>query len=105
MVSMPKVEADAFPRNDGRAERIGATRALVPDDVVDAFVRGMFWTDPLVDSVVEDFAHMKPGIGWQLLDNALASLSPRPAGAPESLEALLDPVMFPPEWFDAEQVR
>lgn len=102
---MPKVELDALPFDEGRAMRINAARAVVPGDVVDAFVRGMFWTDPLVDAAVEDFANLEPGVGWRLLDEALASSSPRAAGAPVSLEALLEPVMSPPDWFDAEQVR
>ncbi|KZS68989.1 hypothetical protein A4G27_27730 [Mycobacterium kansasii] len=68
------------------------------------FVDGMFRTDSLVDAVAEELAR-SGSAGWQALDQALAFVRPTVDGAPPSLEALLDPVMSPPAWFDAEQVR
>lgn len=105
MVSIASVEASAVPHDDGRGDRITRARQVVSDEVADQFLRGMFWTDPLVDQVVADFAALDRGRGWRLLDQALDAKTASVPGAPESLTALLDPVMRPPSWLDPEQVR
>ncbi|QBS45309.1 hypothetical protein DMB37_39760 [Nocardia sp. CS682] len=97
-------ETELLP-DDDREARLAAIGQGVPDQVRKRFLHGMFWTDGLVDTVVEDFADMDRGRGWRLLDEALNSVTPFVAGAPASLRELLGPLMEPPSWFDADKVR
>ncbi|MGH9137141.1 MAG: oxygenase MpaB family protein [Acidimicrobiales bacterium] len=87
-----------------RARRLDSARATFPAELVERFERGLFETDTVVDRVVEDFAALPSGLGWQLLERALASQQATVPGAPASLEALLAPLMDPPAWFDADRV-
>lgn len=88
----------------GRTARIAAARECFPGDAVDMFVEGMFRTDQLVDTVAEELAECGRA-GWQALDQVLSSGRSMADVAPASLGPLLDPLMSPPSWFDAEQVR
>ncbi|MEC3920109.1 oxygenase MpaB family protein [Nocardia sp. CDC160] len=97
--------AATIPFDATRSERIDRARAYVPDDAVDRVVRGMFRTDTVIDTVVEDFATLGRGTGWRLLARALRDRDPSPPGAPDSLRELLTPLMNPPKWFDPDQVR
>ncbi|MTK31174.1 DUF2236 domain-containing protein [Nocardia seriolae] len=72
---------------------------------MDRVVRGMFRTDTVIDTAVEDFATLGRGTGWRLLANALRDRDPNPPGAPDSLRELLTPLLTPPDWFDPDQVR
>ncbi|WP_280264780.1 oxygenase MpaB family protein [Nocardia wallacei] len=93
------------PFDAGRARRLDIARTTLPTDLVDRFERGMFRTDALADAVVEDFAEMGRGRCWPLLERALRERRADVAGAPRSLRTLLGPLLEPPPWFDAEQVR
>ncbi|WP_459970767.1 oxygenase MpaB family protein [Mycobacterium sp. MUNTM1] len=88
----------------GRAARIAAAREQFPDNAVDVFVDNMFRTDVLVDAVAEELAGKGP-VGWRRFDEALALARPSVRGAPVSLEPMLEPLLRPPSWFDAAQVR
>jgi len=94
-----------LPFELGRAGRVADAKVALPVDVVEAFHTGMFRTDALVDALADDIAAMPRGEGWQFLDRALRDRTPAVPGAPPSLEALLAPLMDPPAWYDAEQIK
>lgn len=81
-LEMTGVDLSAIPHDAARTGRVTAAWAAVPARVMNDFVRGMFWTDPLVDPVVEDFAHLGCSPGWRILDRALESTSPSVPGEP-----------------------
>ncbi|MVU82185.1 DUF2236 domain-containing protein [Nocardia sp. ET3-3] len=93
------------PFDAARAARIARARDVLPDEVVDRVVDGMFRTDSVIDSVVEDFAGLGRGTGWRLLGEALRHRDPNPPSAPDSLRELLTPLLNPPDWFDPIQIR
>ncbi|MQY06978.1 oxygenase MpaB family protein [Actinomadura macrotermitis] len=92
------------PFEPGRAGRVAAAKGALPAEVVEAFHAGMFRTDDVVDAVADDFAAMAGGEGWRALDRALRERTAAVRGAPPSLEALLAPLMTPPDWYDAGQI-
>ncbi|MFE3195369.1 oxygenase MpaB family protein [Nocardia sp. NPDC059240] len=94
-----------IPFEPGRADRIERARRYVPDDAVDRVTHGLFRTDTVIDTVVEDFAALDRGAGWRLLGTALRDRDPQPPGAPDSLRNLLVPLLTPPDWFDADRIR
>ncbi|MGH7897774.1 MAG: hypothetical protein ACREQQ_07470, partial [Candidatus Binatia bacterium] len=105
MIASTLAETPELPYESARAVRVEAAKRLFSGEVVDRFERGMFETDEAADHLVEAFADLPPGLGWRLLDESLAAGSPRVAGAPGALEALLAPLFHPPRWLDLERVE
>ncbi|MFO0612507.1 MAG: oxygenase MpaB family protein [Polyangiaceae bacterium] len=82
-----------------RFENLQAARATFGPQVdrVGAMLSRM---DPLADAVVEAFAHMPPGAGMKLLDDALRSGIGAVSGAPPELRELFREIDDVPAWVD-----
>lgn len=97
--------APTIPYDAARAERIAEAYRRVPAHAVDRVVDGLFRTDALIDTAVEDFATLPGGAGWRVLADVLRTRDPDLPGTPDSLRDLLTPLLNPPEWFDPDRVR
>ncbi|MDX6643121.1 MAG: hypothetical protein QOD76_1083, partial [Solirubrobacteraceae bacterium] len=54
------------------------------------------------DRLIDAFEALSGGVGWKLLDEALANGPAALADAPPELDALLTPILEPPAWVDFE---
>ena len=81
---------------------IDAAKRLHDPRLVDRIVASAFESDEVADRVVAAFARLPGGVGWPMLDRALAGEAV--PGAPAALAELLAPVLDPPEWVDFDAV-
>lgn len=74
-----------------------AVRATHPE-LVDRLALGMYQTDVLADTAAAELLGARSG--WQLLERVLGDAERNFDQAPDSLRALLTPLLAPPAWYE-----